>query len=90
MLCPGSKRALELRRQNTLKPCSARPALTWQGAAAVLNDFNMLMYQCAKAMGQLGSIVALDRACESPGCQIELSKECLRKRLKLLLRPDRV
>ena len=41
-------------------------------------------------MGQLGSIVALNRACKSPGCQIELSKECLRKRLKLLLRPDRV
>ena len=44
-------------------------------------------------MGQLGSIVALNRACKSPGCQIELSKECVRmvrERLKLLLRPDRV
>ena len=29
-------------------------------------------------------------ACESPGCQIELSKECVRKRLKLLLSHCRV
>ena len=41
-------------------------------------------------MGQLGSIVALNRACGSPGCQIELSKECVRERLKLLLRPYRM
>ena len=50
-----------------------------------VDRFRGALELCAKAMGQVGSIVALTRACESPGCQIKLSKECVRKRLKLLL-----
>ena len=44
ILCYAQRwmRALELRRQNTLKPCSARPVIDPAGAAAVLNDQNML------------------------------------------------
>ena len=35
-----------------------------------------------KAAGQEGWILALARVCESPRCQIEPNKECVRKRLK--------
>ena len=48
MLCTGSKRALELRRQNTLKPCSARPVIDMAGGRGCSERFkyvNVLMCQ---------------------------------------------
>ena len=48
MLCTDSKRALELRRQNTLKPCSARPAIDLaggRGGSERSKYIKKLMYQ---------------------------------------------
>ena len=42
MLCTGSMRALELRRQNALKPCSTRPDIASAGATAGSERFKCI------------------------------------------------